>query len=100
MEKHVKFKKGKNIMGYKIYGRTDCDYCEASKILLDKVNRPYEYIDISDYNEDKKEELKNKYNMNTIPIVLNWNGSLIGGYSELRIELEDTSGGFGDGRLG
>ena len=87
-------------MGSKIYGRTDCGYCEASKVLLDKVNRPYEYIDISDYSKDKKEELKNKYNMNTIPIVLNWNGSLIGGYSELQIELQDTSGGFGDGRLG
>ena len=41
-------------MGYKIYGRTDCGYCEASKVLLDKVNRPYEYIDISDYSKDKK----------------------------------------------
>ena len=41
-------------MGYKIYGRPDCGYCEASKILLNNVNRPYEYIDITDYTEDKK----------------------------------------------
>ena len=87
-------------MGYKIYGRSDCDYCKASKILLDNINRPYEYIDISDYTEDKKKELKNKYNIKTIPIILNWDGSLIGGYSELQTELEDTAGGFGENRIG
>ena len=87
-------------MGYKIYGRPDCSYCEASKILLNNVNRPYEYIDITDYTEDKKEELKNKYNTKTIPIILNWNGSFIGGYSELQTELENTAGGFGESRIG
>ena len=87
-------------MGYKIYGRPDCGYCEASKTLLDNVNRPYEYIDISDYTEYKKEELKNKYNTKTIPIILNWNGTLIGGHSELQTELENTAGGFGESRIG
>jgi len=84
------------MVGYKIYGRTDCGYCEASKKLLNNYNRPYEYIDISNFNYEEKDELKSKYNMSTIPIILGYSGSLIGGYSELREELENTSGGYGD----
>ena len=31
-------------MGYKIYGRPDCGYCEASKILLNNVKINYLFI--------------------------------------------------------
>lgn len=82
---------------YTIYGRPNCIFCEASKTLLDNINRTYNYIDITNYSSNEKEELKNTFNMKTIPIILNYHGKLLGGYNELQREVEETSGGYGDG---
>lgn len=65
-----------------VYGKQDCVYCEKTKEYLDKLNEVYQYIDITYWTKEQKEELKNKYNVKTVPLII-LNGTLIGGYQDL-----------------
>ncbi len=70
---------------FSIVGKSDCSYCEKAKKLLDEIGIPYEYIDLyQDFEEYRKfDEEGHK----TVPVI-KLNGSLIGGYTELKEYLK------------
>jgi glutaredoxin len=65
-----------------IYGRQDCIFCDKAKVYLDDLNAEYQYIDITYWTKDERENLKAKYNVKTVPVIL-IDGTMIGGYNEL-----------------
>lgn len=69
-----------------IYGRQDCIYCDKAKAYLNDLNAEYQYIDITYWSKDQREEIKKKYNVKTVPVIL-IDGKCIGGYSELIHQL-------------
>jgi len=72
---------------YYIYGREGCSYCVAAKNLLDKLNLDVTYFDIRQ-DPDKKEELLQKIPaVKTVPQIF-YNGTYIGGYTELSAKLK------------
>ncbi len=74
----------KNIV---VYGRIDCTYCDKAKDFLNQLNEEYQYIDITYWNKEQRESLKQKFNVKTVPVVL-VGGKCIGGYSELLNEFQ------------
>tara|TARA_B100000989_G_scaffold278464_1_gene240285 strand:- start:556 stop:780 length:225 start_codon:yes stop_codon:yes gene_type:complete len=72
---------------YKIYSTKSCGYCVRAKSLLAANNLPFEevYIDESAENFD---EMKNVApNMKTVPVIT-LNGSLVGGFYELKEKVD------------
>lgn len=66
----------------RIYGKQNCSYCEKTKTYLDALEQEYEYIDITHWDQSRKEELKKMYNITTVPVIL-INDKFIGGYNDL-----------------
>ena len=78
---------------FKIYAKTDCDYClEAIKLLNDNG---FDYVLILlDRSPDYHNKLKNDYEWPTVPIILKGDKSthqynLIGGCDDLKKWLSD-----------
>tara|TARA_B100000886_G_scaffold284547_1_gene208903 strand:+ start:96 stop:320 length:225 start_codon:yes stop_codon:yes gene_type:complete len=72
---------------YKIYSTKSCGYCVRAKSLLAANNLPFEevYVDESAENFD---EMKNVApNMRTVPVIT-LNGSLVGGFYELKEKVD------------
>lgn len=69
----------KNIV---VYGRQDCVYCDKAKAYLNELNAEYQYIDITYWNKDQREELKKRHSVKTVPVIL-IQGKCIGGYENL-----------------
>ena len=69
-----------------VYGRQDCPYCDKAKVYLDDLNAEYQYIDITYWAKEERENLKAKYNIKTVPVII-IDGSLVGGYNELVHQL-------------
>lgn len=69
-----------------VYGKQDCPYCDKTKLYLNELNQEYQYIDITFWSKEQKDNLKIKYNMKTVPIVI-LNGKCIGGYTELTQQI-------------
>lgn len=65
-----------------LYTWTYCPYCKQAKNLLEEKNIPYKEYPI-DGNDEKKKELYEKTNQNTVPFIF-INDKFIGGYSELK----------------
>lgn len=78
-----------------IYGTEICSYCIRSKKLAEQYNLKYEWKD-ADENEAELKERIGQYE--TIPQIF-WHDRHIGGYTEFVSEIENTSGGYGDGNL-
>lgn len=78
--------KGYNMNKILVYGRQDCAYCDKTKSYLNSLNQEYQYIDITYWSKDQREELKKKYNIKTVPVIL-INGKCIGGYDNLIHQL-------------
>jgi glutaredoxin 1 len=81
-----------------IYGTATCSFCLRAKKLCERMGLKYEYKDIG--YEKYKNELDGLLTegYRTVPQIFRY-GKLIGGYTEFAAELENTSGGFGDGKL-
>ena len=80
-----------------IYGGPDCGWCTKAKQLAEDINLKYEYRDVSD--DAIKQELKERYpECKTIPQIW-WHDRHIGGYSEFALEVENTIGGYGGGKI-
>ena len=69
-----------------MYSGPMCNFCEASKRLLDRNNLKYEVIDISSGDGIRDEMIKKSNGKRTIPQIF-FNDYHVGGYQELR-ELE------------
>ncbi len=81
-----------------IYGTTTCKWCKAAVSLAEARGLRYEYR-LIDENEQFYIELKAlKPDTKTVPQIW-WDNRYIGGYTDLVTEIENTVGGFGDGKL-
>ena len=81
-----------------IYGAAHCKWCKAAVALAEAKGFKYEYRAV-DENEQFRVELKAlKPDAKTIPQIW-WDNRYIGGYSDLAAEIENTSGGYGDGEI-
>ena len=81
-----------------IYGTATCSFCLRAKKLCERMGLEYEYKDIG--YEKYKSELDGLLTegYKTVPQIFRYT-THIGGYNEFASELENTSGGFGDGKL-
>lgn len=82
-----------------IYGASWCSFCQKAKKLVEDMSLPFEYKDVeADGVYDELAARKPANASKTIPQIW-WHDRYIGGYSELANEIENTSGGFGDGKF-
>ncbi len=66
----------------KIYTTSYCPYCAGAKELLKSKNLAFEEIDVEN-NQKLREELSEKYNYRTVPMIF-IDGEFIGGFSDLQ----------------
>lgn len=81
----------------KIYGKPACAWCVKAKKLAERYGMDYEYVDIQ-YKEGHDELYAKLPDVKTVPQIW-WHGNHIGGYEDFAREIENTSGGYGDGRI-
>jgi thioredoxin reductase (NADPH) len=81
-----------------IYGTTNCTYCQKAKDLAQQRGLQFEFrnMEIDNHHYDKLKELKPDFKK--VPQIW-WNDRYIGGYTDLAEEIENTLGGFGDGKI-
>jgi len=79
----------------KIYGTPLCGYCKQAISLAEKYNLRYRYIDALDNSEEFSKEFPDA---STVPQIM-WDDRHIGGYSDFAKEIENTIGGYGDGKI-
>lgn len=81
----------------KIYGNQTCPYCLRAKRLAESYSLDYEWLDT-----DEVENLQSLKTLlpdsKTIPQIW-WHERHIGGYTEFASEVENTLGGYGDGKI-
>jgi glutaredoxin 3 len=80
-----------------IWSKYHCPYCDQAKALLTQRNIVYEERKIGD-GYTREELLEAVPNARTVPQIF-INNQLIGGFTELRTYLEQTAGGFGEGKI-
>ena len=74
-------------MTYTIYGQPGCKYCTLAKELLTDLDLPFIYVDIS---EDLLERTKFKAKGHeTVPQIY-FEGTHLGGYTQLKELLNDS----------
>lgn len=86
-------------MSVEIFGMGNCVNCSKAIKVAKSYNLPYEYFDITykkfrDILEDRVE-----IEDGTPQPIIFWNNRCIGTYDDFLQEIEDTMGGFGDGRI-
>jgi glutaredoxin 1/glutaredoxin 3 len=75
---------------YKIYGHSQCGYCQRAKDVLTEKGISYEYLDI---RQDKEAfEAFSVYNFKTVPVITD-GGVLVGGFDKLLNYLESKEVG-------
>ena len=80
-----------------VWSKYNCPFCDQAKALLEQKGIPFEERKIGD-GYTKEDLLESIPNARSVPQIFLDNNH-IGGFTELRKYLEETSGGFGDGRL-
>lgn len=80
-----------------IYGNTNCVWCDRAKELCDQYTLEYEYksIQVAEYLAELKEQVPG---VRTVPQIF-WNKKYVGGYEQFASEIENTIGGYGDGKI-
>lgn len=80
-----------------IYGKPTCVYCVKAKNLATQYDLRFEYLDIS--VPENLDSLKNAMpDASTIPQIW-WNDKHVGGYQEFAEMIQNTIGGYGEGKL-
>lgn len=80
-----------------IYGTSVCSFCTRAKNLAKRYALKHEFKNIE--YQTFKDELDGKgITYNTVPQIW-WDDRYIGGYSELVLEIENTVGGYGEGKF-
>jgi len=80
---------------YTIYGTQICNFCDLSKDLLDKYEKGYTFVDVSENQDTTAAFFKKFPNVRTVPQI-EYEGSdrgypvHIGGYNELKKWLNPT----------
>jgi len=80
-----------------VWSKYNCPYCDQAKALLTQRGIRYEERKIGD-GYSREELLEAVPNARTVPQIF-INNQLIGGFTELRTYLEQTAGGFGEGKI-
>ena len=79
----------------KIYGTPVCTFCKQAIALAEQYQFKYTYVDAM----ENPDEFSSKFpNAKTVPQIT-WNDRHIGGYTEFAREIENTIGGYGDGKI-
>lgn len=78
---------------YTVYTKQNCPYCDMAKNLLESKGIPFETqmigVDIS------RDEILLKFpSMRTVPIIVDDNGELIGGYDNLSEKVKNDGQQF------
>ena len=82
-----------------IYGAAWCGYCQKAKKVAEDMKLAHMYRDVeSDGVYDELVAKKPAHASSTIPQIW-WDDRYIGGYNELMSEIENTIGGYGDGKV-
>lgn len=80
-----------------IYGTEICSFCLRAKRLADQYQMKYVWKDV--HEKEVSEELRKRIgDYSTIPQIF-WNDRHVGGYSEFVLEIENTTGGYGEGQF-
>lgn len=80
-----------------VWSKYNCPFCEQAKALLKSKGIEFEERKIGD-GFTKEDLLEAVPNARTVPQIF-LNDNLIGGFTELRKYMEETAGGFGDGKI-
>lgn len=81
-----------------IYGTSTCSYCKRAVELAEARNLLYTYKKV-DEDLDAYDEMKTLApTAKTVPQIF-WDERYIGGYTQFAQEVENTSGGYGDGKI-
>ena len=80
-----------------VWSKYNCPYCDQAKALLTQRNIAYEERKIGD-GYTREDLLESVPNARTVPQIF-INNQLVGGFTELKIYLEQTAGGFGKGQV-
>ena len=72
----------------KIYSTDYCSYCMQAKSMLDRLDIPFEEIDLTDNPELRMKLSQENNGYRTVPMIF-IDGEFIGGYNELR-QLHQT----------
>jgi glutaredoxin len=77
-----------------VYGKPDCGYCAKAKELLEERKVPFKYYTVGE-DIDARSLVERFPGIRTVPVVVS-NGSLVGGFDDLKSYIEDTTNGHGD----
>ena len=80
-----------------VWSKYNCPHCDQAKALLTQRNIAYEERKIGD-GYTREDLLESVPNARTVPQIF-INNQLVGGFTELKIYLEQTAGGFGKGQI-
>lgn len=80
-----------------IYGKPSCGWCDKAKKLADRYNLKYEYIDVQ-YTVNLNALKEKLPDVKTVPQIW-WHDNYIGGYENFASAVENTIGGYGDGKF-
>ena len=73
---------------YTVITKDECPFCGSAKVLLDKVGQGYTEYNVQSQSSKWILTLLKKANVKTVPQIFSSDGSLIGGYAELRVFLD------------
>ena len=80
-----------------IYGKSACSYCLRAQNLAKRYGLEYEYKNV-DYEQYYNEMISLKEDVRTVPQIW-WHGKYVGGYEDFTRTIEETIGGYGDGKI-
>lgn len=75
---------------YTIITKDECPFCGSAKALLDKANQGYTEYNVQSQSSQWILTLLKSSSIKTVPQIFSSDGSLIGGYSDLRVFLDPT----------
>lgn len=81
-----------------IYAKNNCGWCTKAKKLAEDINIQHDYRNVDTNVQFIIELSALKPDAKTLPQIW-WNNRYIGGYIEFAREVENTIGGYGDGKI-
>lgn len=69
-------------MNIKIFGRPNCQWCDAAKNLLNARKIPYIYVDLIDMPDENRRKVFEESGMQSVPII-KIDDVYIGGFKQL-----------------
>lgn len=81
-----------------IYGAEWCKWCKAAKKVAEERGLPFEWKNVEDLSVYDEMKAKVPVDTSKIPQIF-WYDRHLGGYDMFIQEIENTSGGYGDGKV-